>query len=99
LNSAEDPECDGYQNGGDADADCLPRQVDTGILDAKVERRATSFEVPDQLKGISQEVWEQEREKAAQRMAEACLGPFEQLRSSARTNKPAPFSLPFGCVT
>jgi len=27
--------------------------------------------VPDQLKGISQEVWEQEREKAAQRMAEA----------------------------
>ena len=30
-----------------------------------------SFGVPDQLKGISQEVWEQEREKAAQRMAEA----------------------------
>jgi len=27
--------------------------------------------VPDQLRGISQEVWEQEREKAAQRMAEA----------------------------
>src|SRR6266581_5184371 len=30
-----------------------------------------SFGVPDQLKGISQEVWEQERDKAAQRMAEA----------------------------
>lgn len=30
-----------------------------------------SFGVPDQLKGISQEVWQQEREKAAQRMAEA----------------------------
>ena len=30
-----------------------------------------SFGVPDQLRGISQEVWEQEREKAAQRMAEA----------------------------
>jgi hypothetical protein len=30
-----------------------------------------SFAVPDQLKGISEEVWEQEREKAAQRMAEA----------------------------
>ena len=30
-----------------------------------------SFGVPDQLKGISQEVWEQEREKAARRMAEA----------------------------
>ena len=30
-----------------------------------------SFGVPDQLKGISREVWEQEREKASQRMAEA----------------------------
>jgi hypothetical protein len=30
-----------------------------------------SFGVPDQLKGISREVWEQEREKAALRMAEA----------------------------
>ncbi|MCW5979606.1 MAG: hypothetical protein KIT09_16125 [Bryobacteraceae bacterium] len=30
-----------------------------------------SFGVPDQLKAISREVWEQEREKAAQRMAEA----------------------------
>ncbi len=30
-----------------------------------------SFGVPDQLKAISQDVWEQEREKAAQRMAEA----------------------------
>jgi hypothetical protein len=30
-----------------------------------------SFGVPDQLRGISQEVWQQEREKAAQRMAEA----------------------------
>lgn len=30
-----------------------------------------SFGVPDQLKGISQDVWEQEREKAAKRMAEA----------------------------
>jgi len=30
-----------------------------------------SFGVPDQLKGISREVWDQEREKAALRMAEA----------------------------
>lgn len=30
-----------------------------------------SFGVPEQLKGVSQEVFEQEREKAAQRMAEA----------------------------
>ncbi len=30
-----------------------------------------SFGVPEQLKGISREVWEQEREKAALRMAEA----------------------------
>src|SRR5436853_2170077 len=30
-----------------------------------------SFGVPDQLKAISREVWEQEREKASQRMAEA----------------------------
>jgi hypothetical protein len=30
-----------------------------------------SFGVPDQIKGISKGVWEQEREKAAQRMAEA----------------------------
>src|SRR5256712_13802214 len=30
-----------------------------------------SFGVPDQLKAISREVWQQEREKAAQRMAEA----------------------------
>ncbi len=30
-----------------------------------------SFGVPDQLKAISRDVWEQEREKAAQRMAEA----------------------------
>lgn len=30
-----------------------------------------SFGVPDQLKGISQDVWEQERDKAARRMAEA----------------------------
>jgi hypothetical protein len=30
-----------------------------------------SFGVPDQLKGISREVWEQEREKASLRMAEA----------------------------
>jgi hypothetical protein len=30
-----------------------------------------SFGVPDQLKSISREVWEEEREKAAQRMAEA----------------------------
>src|SRR5207302_2361845 len=30
-----------------------------------------SFGVPDQLKAISAEVWEQEREKAAQRMADA----------------------------
>jgi hypothetical protein len=30
-----------------------------------------SFGVPEQLKGISHEVWEQEREKAAVRMAEA----------------------------
>jgi hypothetical protein len=30
-----------------------------------------SFGVPEQLKGISRDVWEQEREKAAQRMAQA----------------------------
>jgi hypothetical protein len=33
--------------------------------------RYPSFGVPDQLREISQEVWQQEREKAAQRMAEA----------------------------
>lgn len=41
-----------------------------------------SFGVPDQLKGISQEVWEQEREKAAQRMAEASCEIQQVLRES-----------------
>ncbi len=41
-----------------------------------------SFGVPDQLKAISQEVWEQEREKAAQRMAEASTEIQTVLRES-----------------
>lgn len=41
-----------------------------------------SFGVPDQLKGISQEVWEQERSKAAQRMAEASAEIQQVLRES-----------------
>ena len=41
-----------------------------------------SFGVPDQLKGISQEVWEQEREKAAQHMAEASSEIQHVLRQS-----------------
>ena len=41
-----------------------------------------SFGVPDQLKGISQGVWEQEREKAAQRMAEASSEIQQVLRQS-----------------
>jgi hypothetical protein len=41
-----------------------------------------SFGVPDQLKGISSEVWEQEREKAAQRMAEASSEIQQVLRES-----------------
>jgi hypothetical protein len=41
-----------------------------------------SFGVPEQLKGISQEVWEQEREKAAQRMAEASSEIQQVLRES-----------------
>jgi hypothetical protein len=41
-----------------------------------------SFGVPDQLRGISQEVWEQEREKAAQRMAEASCEIQQVLRES-----------------
>jgi Protein of unknown function (DUF3150) len=41
-----------------------------------------SFGVPDQLKGISREVWEQEREKAAQRMAEASSEIQHVLRES-----------------
>ncbi len=41
-----------------------------------------SFGVPDQLKGISREVWEQEREKAAQRMAEASTKIQHVLRES-----------------
>jgi hypothetical protein len=41
-----------------------------------------SFGVPDQLKGISREVWEQEREKAAQRMAEASVEIQQVLRES-----------------
>jgi hypothetical protein len=41
-----------------------------------------SFGVPDQLKGISREVWEQEREKAAQRMAEASSEIQQVLRRS-----------------
>ena len=38
--------------------------------------------MPDQLKGISQEVWEQERDKAAQRMAEASSEIQQVLRQS-----------------
>jgi len=41
-----------------------------------------SFGVPEQLKGVSQEVWEQEREKAAQRMAEASSEIQQVLRES-----------------
>src|SRR3989442_6429101 len=41
-----------------------------------------SFGVPDQLKAISQEVWEEEREKAAQRMAEASAEIQTVLRES-----------------
>src|SRR5438876_1578205 len=41
-----------------------------------------SFGVPDQLKAISAEVWEQEREKAAQRMAEASAEIQTVLRES-----------------
>jgi hypothetical protein len=41
-----------------------------------------SFGVPDQLKGISQEVWEQERDKAARRMAEASSEIQQVLRQS-----------------
>lgn len=41
-----------------------------------------SFGVPEQLKGISQDVWEQEREKAAQRMAEASCEIQHVLRES-----------------
>jgi hypothetical protein len=41
-----------------------------------------SFGVPDQLKGISERVWEQEREKAAQRMAEASEEIQQVLRES-----------------
>src|SRR4029453_5582539 len=41
-----------------------------------------SFGVPDQLKGISQEVWEKERDKAAQRMAEASSEIQQVLRQS-----------------
>jgi hypothetical protein len=41
-----------------------------------------SFGVPDQLKAISRDVWEQEREKAAQRMAEASVEIQTVLRES-----------------
>src|SRR5207237_10785313 len=41
-----------------------------------------SFGVPEQLKAISQEVWEQEREKAAKRMAEATTEIQTVLRES-----------------
>jgi len=41
-----------------------------------------SFGVPDQLRGISQAVWEQERDKAAQRMAEASSEIQQVLRQS-----------------
>ena len=44
--------------------------------------RYVSFGVPDQLKAISREVWEQEREKAAQRMAEASTEIQTVLRES-----------------
>jgi len=42
-----------------------------------------SFGVPDQLKGILQLVWEQEREKAAQRMAWHGLGVIGDPASAA----------------
>lgn len=41
-----------------------------------------SFGVPDQLKSISEEVWQQEREKAAQRMAEAASEIQQVLRET-----------------
>jgi hypothetical protein len=41
-----------------------------------------SFGVPDALRGVSQQVWEQEREKAAQRMAEASSEIQQVLRES-----------------
>jgi hypothetical protein len=41
-----------------------------------------SFGVPDQLKAISDEVWEQERDKAAERMAEASTEIQTVLRES-----------------
>src|SRR2546425_7637984 len=41
-----------------------------------------SFGVPDQLKAISREVWQQEREKASQRMAEASAEIQIMLRES-----------------
>lgn len=41
-----------------------------------------SFGVPDQLRAISSEVWQQEREKAAQRMAEASTEIKSVLRES-----------------
>ncbi len=41
-----------------------------------------SFGVPDQRKGISQAVWEQERDKAAERMAEASSEIQQVLRQS-----------------
>src|SRR5436309_11609680 len=47
--------------------------------------RYVSFGVPDQLKAISREVWEQEREKAAQRMAEASTEIQTVLRESMAT--------------
>jgi ElaB/YqjD/DUF883 family membrane-anchored ribosome-binding protein len=41
------------------------------IRPPRKSRQYVSFGVPEQLRGISREVFEQEREKAAQRMAEA----------------------------
>jgi hypothetical protein len=46
-------------------------QIDDVAREFGFSWQYVSFGVPDQLKGISREVWEQEREKAALRMAEA----------------------------
>jgi len=46
-------------------------EVDEAAREFGFSWQYVSFGVPEQLKGISREVWEQEREKAAVRMAEA----------------------------
>ena len=57
-------------------------QVDEAAREFGFSWQYVSFGVPDQLKGISREVWEQEREKAAQRMAEASAEIQQVLRES-----------------